>query len=131
MDDREALDPATAKRFIAERRSTVQQRLAGVEDRLGTVRTARSEWTDEEHDPEGFTLTHEWSHAEGSREEYQRELDDLDRATARVDAATYGVCETCGLPIPSGQLERRPARRDCVACADRGLRERAPIASRR
>jgi len=37
-----------------------------------------------------------------------------------VHAGTFGVCEVCGREIPAAQLELRPARTVCVACADRG-----------
>jgi RNA polymerase-binding transcription factor DksA len=108
----------TARRRLADRRAVVRTRLSEIEARLNSVRSARSEWTDEEHDPEGFTLTHEWSHAEGLRAEYQHESAELDRAEARVIAGTFGICERCSLPIPDEQLERSPARRECVACTD-------------
>ncbi len=118
----DSFDAATAHRRLAERREAVRARLVEIDARLTAVRSARSEWTDEEHDPEGFTLTHEWSQAEGLRDEYRREAGELDRAESRVLAGTFGVCERCSQPIPVEQLERRPARRECVSCADRGLR---------
>ena len=101
---------------IASRRTAVQARLAAVETRLTVVRAARGEWTDEEHDPEGFSLTFEWQQAEGARREHGAELDDLDAAERRVADGTYGVCAVCGEPIPELQLELRPARTTCVAC---------------
>jgi RNA polymerase-binding transcription factor DksA len=106
--------------WIADRRAVVSERLAGVEARLEEVRAARGDWIDEEHDPEGFALTFEWQQAEGSRTEHLRELAELDAAEERVHAGTFGVCEVCGQPIPAAQLELRPARTVCVACADRG-----------
>lgn len=120
-DTRDALpiDAATARRFLAERRALVQERLDAVEARLVGIRTARGEWTDEEHDPEGFALTFEWQQSEGSRAEHRAELLELERAESRVESGAYGTCETCGHPIPEGQLERRPARTACVACTDR------------
>ena len=95
------------------------ERLADVEARLAEVRTSRSDWTDEEHDPEGFTLTFEWQQAEGARGAHEAELRELDRALTRVDDGSYGICASCGLPIPHEQLRLRPARTSCVACADR------------
>ena len=112
-------DAETARRWIAERRAVVLERLAGVEARLASVRSARGDWIDEEHDPEGFALTFEWQQAEGSRAEHQAELAELDAAEARVASGTYGVCAMCGRPIPWGQLELRPARTVCVTCTDR------------
>lgn len=111
--------PSDARRWIAERREAVLERLADVEARLAAVRTSRADWTDEEHDPEGFTLTFEWQQAEGGRAALQAELDELDLAAARVTAGSYGLCASCGLPIPHAQLELRPARTTCVSCAER------------
>ena len=85
-----------------------------MERRLGEVRVARAEWTDEEHDPEGFALTFEWQQAEGARTEYLAELAALDAADARVENGTYGICEICGESIPDAQLALRPARTACV-----------------
>lgn len=112
-------DPSDARQWIAERRNAVVERLADVERRLAEVRTAREDWTDEEHDPEGFTLTFEWQQAEGARAAHQAELDELDLAAARVANGSYGLCTSCGLPIPHEQLQLRPARTTCVSCADR------------
>ena len=105
--------------WIGERRREMTARLAAIETRLDDVRVARADWTDEEHDPEGFALTFEWQQAEGGRTEYLAELAALDAAEARVADGTYGVCEVCGQRIPGAQLELRPARTMCVACADR------------
>ena len=109
-------DPSDARQWIAERREAVAERLAEVERRLAEVRTSRADWTDEEHDPEGFTLTFEWQQAEGARTQHLAELAELDAADARLDAGTYGICMTCGQPIPDAQLALRPARTTCVAC---------------
>jgi RNA polymerase-binding transcription factor DksA len=107
---------------IRDRRAAIAERLAAVEQRLGRVRIARAEWTDEEHDPEGFALTFEWQQAEGARTEYVTELAALDAADSRVRDGTYGVCEICGRKIPDAQLALRPARTACVACVDRDAR---------
>lgn len=112
------VDTTSALAWIAERRELVEERLASVERRLAAVRGERSEWSDEEHDPEGFALTFEWQQAEGARVEHGRELAESDAAEARVHAGSYGVCEVCGEGIPELQLERTPTRTNCVACAD-------------
>ena len=55
-------------REVVDRRAEVTDRLAAVEDRLVAIRAARSDATDDdEHDPEGSTLSSEWSRAEGQR----------------------------------------------------------------
>ena len=41
-------------------------------------------------------------------------LRDLEDALAKLDAGTYGVCETCGDPIGDARLEAMPAARFCI-----------------
>lgn len=42
------------------------------------------------------------------------ELDDIERALAKLDNGTYGVCETCGAQIAEARLEAMPAARFCI-----------------
>ena len=46
-----------------------------------------------------------------------RELAQIGRARAAVEAGTYGTCEVCGRPIGADRLEARPASTRCVRCA--------------
>ncbi len=41
-------------------------------------------------------------------------LRDLEDALVKLDAGTYGVCETCGEPIGDARLEAMPAARFCI-----------------
>lgn len=110
------------ERLIVESRRAQSARLAAAEAQLVAVRDARGDATaDDEHDPEGATLATEWSRAEGQRSEALREIDRLDAAAARAAAGTYGVCESCGRPIPVQRLRLLPAAISCVPCAERGL----------
>jgi DnaK suppressor protein len=43
-------------------------------------------------------------------------LDQAERALARIDAGTYGVCESCGKPIGKARLLAFPRAILCVAC---------------
>jgi RNA polymerase-binding transcription factor DksA len=43
-------------------------------------------------------------------------VDDVDAALARMDAGNYGLCESCGAPLPYERLEAIPHARVCVAC---------------
>lgn len=44
---------------------------------------------------------------------------DIDRALVKVEAGTYGVCDSCGDPIPEARLEVLPATALCVSCASK------------
>jgi DnaK suppressor protein len=46
-------------------------------------------------------------------------LDQGERALARIDAGTYGVCESCGKPIGKARLLAFPRAILCVACKQR------------
>lgn len=74
---------------------------------------------DDEHDPEGVTLSSEWSRLTGLAEAAASELRQVDDALARMDAGTYGVCANCGRPIPAARLQARPFAEYCVACAEK------------
>jgi DnaK suppressor protein len=42
-----------------------------------------------------------------------------ERALARIDAGTYGVCESCGQPIGKARLQAFPRATLCVSCKQR------------
>jgi RNA polymerase-binding transcription factor DksA len=42
------------------------------------------------------------------------ELDEVERALAKLDDGTYGRCEVCGGPIAEARLEAMPATRFCI-----------------
>lgn len=42
------------------------------------------------------------------------ELAEVERALAKLDDGTYGVCETCGEAIAPDRLEAKPAARFCI-----------------
>ena len=46
-------------------------------------------------------------------------LEQGERALARIDAGTYGVCESCGQPIGKARLLAFPRARLCVTCKQR------------
>ena len=43
-------------------------------------------------------------------------LRDIDRALARMDEGTYGICERCGKPIAAERLEALPSATLCIDC---------------
>ncbi len=49
-------------------------------------------------------------------------LDDVERALAKFDDGTFGVCENCGEQIAPARLEAMPAARFCLE--DQALAER-------
>ena len=106
-------------------RRRVEEAIAAAETRVDRLRRDRSEIieqvaldnVDDEHDPEGVTLSAEWSRLEGLRGAAERELLEIDAALARSASGAYGMCVSCGRPIPAARLEARPDATRCVACA--------------
>lgn len=105
--------------LLTEHRDHVRARVAKLEAQLDSLtRARRSESDDDEHDPEGVTLSSQWSMLAGLLGSAREDDAQAEAAMQRFDAGTYGVCEACGEAIPFGQLEVRPARARCVACTD-------------
>jgi DnaK suppressor protein len=48
----------------------------------------------------------------------------VDRALARMDAGTYGLCVNCGEPISHERLEAIPQAADCLDCRRKAERLR-------
>jgi DnaK suppressor protein len=62
-----------------------------------------------------FEREHELALTHNSREL----LAQNERAIARIDAGTYGTCESCGEPIGKARLQAFPRATLCVACKQR------------
>jgi DnaK suppressor protein len=50
------------------------------------------------------------------RERESKHLVAIEGALRRIEAGTFGRCETCGLPIAPERLEALPWATDCVSC---------------
>jgi DnaK suppressor protein len=60
---------------------------------------------------------------EGLGEGAQQTLEQIDRALAKLDDGTFGICERCGKPIAPERLRARPWATLCIddqRLADRG-----------
>jgi len=53
----------------------------------------------------------------------RRRLDELGLALQHLDAGTFGICESCGNPIPAKRLERMPGATMCVSCKEKQEKE--------
>jgi DnaK suppressor protein len=52
----------------------------------------------------------------GLIETLKRTLHDVDAALAKVEAGTYGICESCQGAIGAARMEFRPTSRYCIEC---------------
>jgi DnaK suppressor protein len=103
---------------LRARREGIDQELGGLAQTLREVREARgAESVDDEHDPEGPTLSSEWSRIHGVHGELAAASDAVDAALERIAAESYGSCARCGEPIGFARLEARPEATLCIVCA--------------
>jgi DnaK suppressor protein len=62
----------------------------------------------------------------GVGDSVERGLDRTERALAKLDEGTYGVCDACGAPISRGRLRAMPDGVLCLECAAAERRVRSP-----
>lgn len=51
----------------------------------------------------------------------REQLSDVEKALVKVEAGTYGICESCGQEITPERLEALPYSILCVSCKQRSL----------
>jgi RNA polymerase-binding transcription factor DksA len=109
-----------SRELLAERRADAVARAEAAASALAElVNDRRGSNDDDEHDPEGVTLSSEWSRLSALSDAAADEVRRFDDALVRWDAGTYGVCASCGKPVPPGRLEVRPFAELCVPCAEK------------
>lgn len=107
-----------AEATLRRRAEALEAQLARLDTDDADLRRDRSDATaDDEHDPEGSTLSGEWQRVGALRTATAGELAEVRAALERIAVGTYGVCVVCGMPIPPGRLEVRPHAAMCVVCA--------------
>ncbi|MGI9822661.1 TraR/DksA family transcriptional regulator [Agromyces sp. Marseille-Q5079] len=115
------MTPAQLARFEARlraERAEAEDRLAEFDGVMTEVRIARTDATaDDEHDPEGPTMTQEWSQRSAVLVDVRAELSDIDHALARIVDGSYGICSNCGKRITVARLDARPTAELCIDCA--------------
>ncbi|MEJ3405048.1 TraR/DksA C4-type zinc finger protein [Rathayibacter sp. YIM 133350] len=113
--------PAQLDRFGAAlklRRGAMVSELARLDGSMLTVRESRGDGVaDDEHDPEGPTMSSEWSRLTGTREALERDLAAVERSLTRLGEGRYGFCARCGKRISTARLEARPEAELCIDCA--------------
>jgi DnaK suppressor protein len=104
--------------LLAERLAGADARIAAAELELDGVRRAKGDSVaDDEHDPEGSTLTSDWSRIAAIVNSAEAQRTAIQLAFARLKAGTYGLCLNCGGPIAEARLMARPEAELCIDCA--------------
>jgi DnaK suppressor protein len=98
----------------AELRANIDKAESDIADRLSD---AVGDAGDDQADigAKTYEREHELELAHNSREL----LAQNERALARIEAGTYGVCESCGEPIGKARLQAFPRATLCVTCKQR------------
>jgi RNA polymerase-binding transcription factor DksA len=112
------VDGEAVARLLAAEQADAAERIAALtEDLDRMIESSVGANADDEHDPEGATIAFERAQLAALLASSRRRLADLDRATARLAAGTYGRCESCGEAISPARLVARPTTTTCVRCA--------------
>jgi RNA polymerase-binding transcription factor DksA len=116
-------EPAFDETFLeAQRQLLLQERatylrqaetLQAEADSLAELREPGDVQFDEESG-EGDTLAVERERDLALSARARQEIEEIDRALAKIDAGTYGICEVSGEPIPKARLEAIPQARERV-----------------
>ncbi len=109
-----ALDIAKAEEALKKEREQLIHQL----DELGAAESGdlRSDIDFGGSFADAASVTAERTEVLGLVESLKSQLDDVGTALARIEAGTYGTCDSCGGDISEDRLEFRPASVLCVDC---------------
>ena len=112
------LDAAYFARLIDERMERTREQISTLTAVIREVTLAAKDIpADDEHDPEGTTVSVERANEVALLAAAETSLIELMEARERLNRERYGICERCGTAIPAARLEIRPETRFCVECA--------------
>jgi DnaK suppressor protein len=118
------LAKTTLDRFrkrLEEERERLEEQIADYERVLEEARMTESS-SDRSPDPgnaEASSMKLEYAKELSIEQNTLDLLSKANRALERIDAGTYGICESCGKAIPIERLEVLPYSTLCVECASR------------
>jgi DnaK suppressor protein len=102
--------------------------------RQATALRAEADQLAQDRDPGDVQFDEESGQGDSMNVERERDLalsaqalasvEEIDKALAKIDAGTYGVCEKCGENIPKERLKALPYAALCVKCKAGGLSPR-------
>ena len=131
--DSVAAKASPAAKFLAEQRAELVTERANYVEAAESLRQ-EAEMLAEDMEPGDIQFDEESGEGDTLNVERERDLAlsaqareavvEIDRALAKMDAGTYGVCERCGHPIPKARLKALPYAALCVACKSGGLSRR-------
>jgi len=119
--DLDAIDAATIEtlrsRLVDERESATQAIESSKQTMANLLDARRGSQADDEHDPEGATITLQFAESAALLANSRNHLDQVNAALGRMTEGRYGQCQLCGADIALARLEARPFAAHCVRCA--------------
>ncbi|MFC5751161.1 TraR/DksA family transcriptional regulator [Actinomadura rugatobispora] len=119
---REGEDRWTAAE-LAGVRAALEEQIAGLEAEItaSTTQIAEGDNADGAGDDQADTgaKTYEREHELALTYNSRDLLAQSERAVQRIDAGTYGICESCGKPVGKARLQAFPRATLCVSCKQR------------
>ncbi|WP_225993875.1 TraR/DksA family transcriptional regulator [Actinomadura rudentiformis] len=108
---------------LAEVRSALEAEVTALREEIAAAATqiADGDTTDGAGDDQADVgaKTYEREHEMALVNNARDLLAQNERAIERMDAGTYGICESCGRPIGKGRLQAFPRATLCVTCKQR------------
>ncbi|WP_026413805.1 TraR/DksA family transcriptional regulator [Actinomadura oligospora] len=111
----DTVDLVTARARLEEQRAEL--------DRSIKILTGERPATESSDADAGAWLT-DAGRVEAALASLRRQCAAVQAAMQRVAEGTYGLCVTCGKPVPPGRLEARPDAARCVPCQAKHDRRR-------
>ena len=110
---------------LAEVRQTLEEEAAGLRADIAKAESAVAERLDNglrdagDDEADAGVKTYEREHEFVMTSNSRQLLEQTEKALARIDAGSYGVCESCGEPIGKARLTAFPRAVLCVTCKQR------------
>jgi DnaK suppressor protein len=124
---------AVLDKFLQEQQALLLQERAEYVHQAETLKAEADQLAEEmepgdiqfdEESGEGTTINIERERDLALSAQARAAVEEIDRALAKIDAGTYGICEKCGDPIPKPRLKALPYAALCVRCKSGGLARR-------
>ena len=112
------IDTTEFRTLLVEERTRIQNAIqylheenpGNIEDELGEIGGRGSD----NHIGDMASVTFDRELDQGLEEGAQQTLGEIDRALAKIDDGTFGICERCGNPIGEERLRARPWATLCI-----------------
>lgn len=110
------------RRLLEERRKVLAAIDYLHEENRGSLEEEAEEVPLDNHLAETATVTLDREIDYTLEENASHVLAAIDAALERIDQGTYGICSTCGNPIPAERLQALPYASQCIDCKRRDER---------